>query len=445
MKFLNFFKNNRKSLKVGHFLAVRQIKHGNIWISVLITTILILTFLSLVVIPGILVGLTEGSIQQQREQLTGDIYISTLPNDNSIIITQDIIRTLDTLPEVENYSVRYKTGITITSGYINRADFTEDAESININAYAIDPEKEDLTTHLSKAVTEGEMLKNTDSGYVLIGSNLLKKYSKFSDMFEPLEYAEVGKPVKLTFQSNGILESTGKEGVISSDDAALVGNTTEFIVKGIVHSKVSDISSGVFITEQDYRRVTGKRSLQSQEIVIKHTDNVSDSEFKDILYKYGFQDYAKIETADEAIPKFLSDVQNTFALLGNMVGIVGLIVSSITVFIVIYINALTRRKFIGILKGIGISGSSIEISYLLQSIFYAILGIGLGLLVLYGFLVPVLLKNPIDFPMSDGVLIADVGPTLLRAGILLVVTMFAGFLPARLIVRKNTLDSILQR
>jgi ABC-type lipoprotein release transport system permease subunit len=251
--------------------------------------------------------------------------------------------------------------------------------------------------------------------------------------------------VKLTFQGGGVIESTGKEGVISSDDAALVGNTTEFIVKGIVHSKVSDISSGVFITEQDYRRVTGKRSLQAQEIVIKHSDNVSDDEFKQILYAYGFQDYAKIETADEAIPKFLSDVQNTFALLGNMVGVVGLIVSSITVFIVIYINALTRRKFIGILKGIGISGSSIEISYLLQSIFYAIIGIGLGLLFLYGFLVPILLKNPIDFPMSDGVLIADLWPTLLRAGILLIVTMFAGFLPARLIVRKNTLDSILQR
>lgn len=442
---MNHIKNKMRSFRVGRFLAVRQIKHGNIWISILITTILILTFLSLVVIPGILVGLTEGSIQQQREQLTGDVVLSTLPDDDSIIITQDIIRTLDTLPEVENYSVRYKTGITITSGYIHRDDFTKDAETININVYAIDPEKEDNTTHLSKSVTEGDMLKETESGYVLIGSNLLKKYSKFSDMFEPLEYAEVGKPVKLTFQNGGVIESTGREGATSSDDEPLVGNTTEFIVKGIVHSKVNDISSGVFITEQDYRRVTGKRSLQAQEIVIKHKKDISDEDFKNILYSYGFQDYAKIETADEAIPKFLSDVQNTFALLGNMVGIVGLIVSSITVFIVIYINALTRRKFIGILKGIGISSSSIKISYLLQSIFYAVIGIGLGLLILYGFLVPFLLKNPIDFPMSDGVLIADIGPTMIRAGILLAVTMFAGFLPAHLIVRKNTLDSILQR
>lgn len=442
---MNSLKNKMRSFKVGHFLAVRQIKHGNIWISILITTILILTFLSLVVIPGILVGLTEGSIQQQREHLTGDIIMRTLPNDDSIIITQDIIRTLDVIPEVENYSVRYKTGITITSGYIDRADFTEDAESININAYVIDPEMEDLTTNLSESVTEGKMLENTDSGYVLIGSNLLKKYSRFSDMFEPLEYAEVGKPVKLTFQDGGVIESTGKEGVVSSDDKPLAGNTTEFIVKGIVHSKINDISSGVFITEQDYRRITGKRSLQAQEIIITHTENISDDDFKDILYVYGFQDYAKIDTADEAVPKFLSDVQNTFAALGNMVGIVGLVVSSITVFIVIYINALTRRKFIGILKGIGISGSAIEISYLLQSIFYAVIGIGFGLLILYGFLVPFLLKNPIDFPMSDGVLIAEIGPTMLRAGILLVVTMFAGFLPARLIVRQNTLDSILQR
>ena len=38
-----------------------------------------------------------------------------------------------------------------------------------------------------------------------------------------------------------------------------------------------------------------------------------------------------------------------------------LVVASITIFIVIFINAITRRKFIGILQGIGISGEAIEI------------------------------------------------------------------------------------
>ncbi len=445
MKFLHFFSQNKKTWKVGRFLAVRQIKHGNIWISLLIITILTLTFLSLIVVPGILIGLTEGSFQQQREQLTGDVYLTTKQYKESIENTQDIKRILDTLPEVKSYSVRYKTGVKVTSGYIKRDDFTNDAENISISASVINPERENSTTSIAKFIIDGDMLSSQESGYVLIGSTLLKKYSKFSDLFEPLQYVKVGEPVRLTFTGENRPSADSRKGGIDIPDATTQGKTAEFIVKGIIKSKIGDVSSSIFITEQDYRRITGKRSLQAQEVAIKHIDGISDDDFKAILYSYGITDYAKLRTATEAIPKFLSDVQKTFSILGNLIGFVGLIVSSITVFIVIYINALTRRKFIGILKGIGISGASIEISYLLQSVFYAIIGIGIGLFVLYGLLVPFFVGHPIDFPMSDGILIADLGPTILRAIILLLITMLAGFLPARLIVRKNTLDSILQR
>mgnify|MGYP006879676971 CR=1 FL=1 len=84
-------------------------------------------------------------------------------------------------------------------------------------------------------------------------------------------------------------------------------------------------------------------------------------------------------------------------------------------------------------------------SYFLQSCFYAIAGVGSALLIFFMFLVPFFRKNPIDFPFSDGILVADILPTAFRAGILLFVTMVAGLLPAKIIVRQNTLDSILQR
>jgi ABC-type lipoprotein release transport system permease subunit len=49
-----------------------------------------------------------------------------------------------------------------------------------------------------------------------------------------------------------------------------------------------------------------------------------------------------------------------------MFGSIGIVVSAITLFIVIFINAITRRKQIGILKGIGINSFAIEFSYLFQ-------------------------------------------------------------------------------
>lgn len=443
MAFIKKIEKISRYIKLGFFLATRQIRRGSIWINILIISIMTLTFLSLVVIPGVLIGLTEGSFDQNREHLSGDLYLTTLPQEESILNTQDIVRVLDTLPEIENYSVRYKIGASVEAGYINRADFTKEAEKLSLNAYVIDPQKEEETSSISKFLVEGEMLDVEKPQRILIGANLLKKYSNFADLFEPLEHVKVGSPVKVTLQGEA------NEGF--EQDRALIdgnsepGQTTEFIVAGILDSKVNEFSSGIFLMEPDYRRIAKKTSLRAQEIAIKHDKSLSDQAFKGLALGYGFGDYAKVRTAEEAIPKFLSDVQQTFGLLGNFIGLIGIVVSSITIFIVIYINALTRRKFIGILKGIGISEFAIECAYIIQSIFYALGGIGIGLALLYGVLVPYFNVNPIDFPFSDGIIVADIIPTFFRALILVVVTLVAGFLPARIIVRQNTLDSILQR
>jgi cell division transport system permease protein len=122
-----------------------------------------------------------------------------------------------------------------------------------------------------------------------------------------------------------------------------------------------------------------------------------------------------------------------------------LVVAAITVFIVIFINAITRRKYIGIMKAIGVDGKTLELSYVFQSMVYAIIGSIIGLAMVYGFLVPYVAANPIDFPFSDGILVAPVDLTMVRVGILLFVTAIAGYLPARIIIKKNTLDSILGR
>jgi ABC-type antimicrobial peptide transport system permease subunit len=166
---------------------------------------------------------------------------------------------------------------------------------------------------------------------------------------------------------------------------------------------------------------------------------------KESLLRSGVGKYARVQTFEDAQPKFLLDIKATFALLGNMISSIGLAVASITIFIVIFINAITRRKFIGILKGIGISGRTIETSYVFQSIFYAVCGSAIGLLILYGFLKPFITAHPINFPFSDGILVAPLLGTMIKVLILVVTTFIAGYIPARMIVRRNTLDSILGR
>jgi putative ABC transport system permease protein len=181
------------------------------------------------------------------------------------------------------------------------------------------------------------------------------------------------------------------------------------------------------------------------EIAMIVEPEINPAHVKNDIINSGISDSAEVQTWEEAQGKFFKDLSSTFTILGNVIGSIGLAVASVTIFIVIFINAISRKKYIGILKGIGVSGATIRYSYIFQSIFYASIGSLLGLLILYGLLVPFFDKNPIDFPFSDGILAVTPNGTLWRLGLLFLATLVAGFLPAQIVIRKNTLDSILGR
>ena len=119
--------------------------------------------------------------------------------------------------------------------------------------------------------------------------------------------------------------------------------------------------------------------------------------------------------------------------------------ASVTVFIVVFVNAITRRKYIGILKAIGITSLAIEVSYILQAVFYALIGSLIGMIILYTFFVPFFTQNPINFPFADGILYAPYADSLSRLGILVLSSVLSGFIPARIVVNQKTLDAILGR
>jgi len=413
-------------LRVGWFLAKHQIKNSNKSTTLLIVFIMMLTFLNLVVISGVLVGLIEGANIANKEQYTGDVFISTLSGKTDIDHTNEIESTLRKIDGISNISIRYAKGGKIEANYKTRRDFSELQDIASTQIVGISPEEEDKLSGLSKYINEGSFLNREESGYILIGKNLLHRYSEaFGDVFASLEGVYPGDEVKITVGEN----------------------TKTFIVKGIISSKVDQVSLRAFITKEDFFRLVDKPNLNANEISIKLSTNgtMTADILKDNLIKSNFSLDAKIQTATEAIPEFLNQIRLAFELLGNVIGLIGILVASITIFIVIFINAVTRKKYIGIMKGIGIKERAIEVSYVFQSIFYASLGGLLGLLITYVLLVPFFNAYPLNFPFSDGILVVPTNGTILKFCLLLFVTLIAGYIPARRIVKKNTLDSILGR
>lgn len=410
-------------IRIGFFLALRQIRRASVWTTSLIVFVMVLTFLNLVVVSGILVGLIEGSVEANRIHYTSDVVLSNLAKKDYIEQSPKILSIVSALPEAEAYTARYIQGGTVETGY-KQAAKEEDIETAGSSFVGIDPVAENSVTNLSKFIVEGTYLEAGDYDQIMIGANLLKKYLPIeSPGFTTLSDVSIGDKVRIKI--NGI--------------------SREVTVKGIIKAKVDELGFRVFFLDKQLRGLIGRDDYNVDEVSIKLKPGSDPALVRDGLVRSGVGQYARVQTFEDAQPKFLKDIKATFALLGNMISSIGLAVASITIFIVIFINAITRRKFIGIMKGIGISGTSIEASYVFQSIFYAVIGSSIGLAILFGLLQPYIAANPIDFPFSDGILVAPLGETMFRILLLVMTTVIAGYIPARMIVRKNTLDSILGR
>lgn len=413
-----------RSLRIGLLLGFRQIQRASTWTTMLIIFVMMFTFLNLIALSGILVGIIVGAERAVRESSIGDIVITPLAGEAAILNTPNIIRELATYPELESYSARLKGSVLLEANFKERRDLSNERDTAQIILTGIDPENEDKMTHLSDYVVEGEYLNPDEEGYILIGVYYLKEYAqKFGDVFDSVSDVHPGDTVRISL--NGI--------------------SKEMKVKGIINSKVDEISLNTYIPEREFRRLFGKLDQNADQIVIRLDSPSQNVAVKNALVAGGIEQYAKIQTFEESLPKFLIDMKDTFNLLGAFTGSIGIVVASITIFIIIFINALSRRRYIGILKGIGVSERAIEIAYVLQAAFYALVGSLIGALVTYGFLVPYFDRNPIQFPFSDGVLVADPLSTFYKFLTLFIITLIAGFLPAWLITRQNTLNSILGR
>ncbi len=382
-----------------------------------------LTFLNLVVVSGILVGLIQGAEEAVRRQYTSDVIISTLDDKNYIENSQNLITLVRDLPGVASLTARYREGGTLEANYKTRRE----KDKPNIAAaqiIGIDPAAEQAVTGLADSLVEGEYLAPGDYDKVVIGHYMLKQYLPIETPgLATLEDVKLGTKIRLE----------------------VGGVRREIEVKGIVKTKVDEVSRSVYMVDSQFRSLIGRNDGNVDEVSIKLAAGADPLAVKAALVARGVDRYAKVQTFVDAQPKFIQDIKKTFAILGNVISSIGLVVASITIFIVIFINAITRRKFIGILKGIGITAEAIELSYIFQSFFYALFGSFVGLALLYMALVPTIDRHPIDFPFSDGILVAPLSGTLWRAGLLVLATIIAGYVPARMIVRKNTLDSILGR
>lgn len=424
MKMRTSFNKLKKDLTVGQFLAVRELKRNNPWSTALIIFVMSLTFFNMVLMGGILIGLADGMMNSFKTYYSSDILIKPVSQNTSISQASMLDSVIKSLPSYKSLSKRYTVPAILENESKVKIKDTEIGQRVSSTLVGINPSEEDAVTGLSSQLIEGEFLSDYDTEGIIVGKSLLAEYSKGSSTESRLEGVVVGSRLKL-----------------------MIGKTeTDVSVKGIIDTGNSTVDSRIFILESTMRALTNNQSLDVNEIAVLLNQGSDNKQAKGyIVDNFSYNTDVIVETAEETLPKAISDMKKTFSMLGNIVGVISLIVGAITIFIVIFVNAITRRKYIGIMKGIGISARAIEISYVIQSLFYALSGILFSSLIIIWFLAPWFDLHPLKFPVTEGRLAITTNGLIIRGLILTITAFISGYVPAWMVTKQNTLDAILGR
>jgi ABC-type lipoprotein release transport system permease subunit len=422
-----FLKDN--SLSVGFFLAARDIRRNNPWTTTLIILVISLTFFNMLFLGGILLGFAGAAIGTYPQYYSGDVFIIPTTKKISIEDTDSILSVVNTLPMIKAVSVRETSTGLLEYNYQNKLRPTDLSESASGTAAGIDPVAEDKMSHLSGAMVAGSYLTPSDADEIIIGSNLIQKYATVRGAVlavgsKVLQQADIGSRVRLTI--NGVQK--------------------EVTIKGVFTTNSVFVDSRIYMTESAFREMTQNESLNANEIAIRLKPDASQEEAKNYIIKnLPKNEDVIVETSKEALPGSIYTIIQALGKLGNLVGAIALMVSAVTIFIVIYVNAITRRKFIGILKGIGISSNAIEISYILQALFYAASGIAISTIFIMGLLKPYVDLHPFNFASINASLAIGYTDVFYNGLALLITSFISGFIPSWLVTKQNTLDAILGR
>lgn len=417
-------KKLEKDFTVGKFLAIRELKRNNPWSTALIIFVMSLTFFNMVLMGGILIGLADGMMNSFKTYYSSDILIKPASQNVSISQSSMLDSLIKSLPSYQALSKRYTVAAILENENKVKIKETDIGQRVSGTIVGINPSEEDAVTGLSTQIITGEFLNDYDTESVVLGKGLLAEYSKGSSTESRLEGVLIGSRLKLIIGASNM----------------------EVTVKGIIDTGNTTVDSRIFILESSMRALTKNHSLNVNEMAVLLHPNADNKEAKSyILDNFPYNTDIIVETAEETLPKAISDMKKTFSMLGNIVGVISLIVGAITIFIVIFVNAITRRKYIGIMKGIGISARAIEISYIIQSLFYALSGIIFSSFIIIWFLAPWFDLHPLKFPVTEGKLAITTSGLIVRGLILTATAFISGYIPAKMVTKQNTLDAILGR
>jgi putative ABC transport system permease protein len=398
-----------KSLKVAVFLALKSIIRGNIGIIVLTIFMLVLVTMNLLFVPGLIRGATESMNTILISTYSGDIIIEPAGDDTVINHVDDLISGIESIDGVVAASARND---------IN-AYFTFEDKRVGRVITGIDPVRDGEVFEISRSLIEGSYLDSRDRGEILLGIQTAGADQEDIELYSSsLRHVHAGDKVVVTY-SNGLEK--------------------QYTVKGIFDTGFIQTDVQAFVTQLEFNSVMPNMNTKATNIRVKLEDGADPERV--IQRIASLRDGLDFQTWEQTAG-LVQSMTESFTLINQILNVVNYLVAGITVFIVTYVDVINRRRQIGIQRAIGIKSQSITISYLIRALFYAIVGLIIGILVFKYVIIPVEARHPFEFPFGPAYLLTQPSYTARMAFILLVVSLAAAFIPVWRVMRIKILDAI---
>ncbi len=405
MKFKDKMKRNRSYLKTTFFLAYKNLVASKKTL-VIITGVLALSFLSITFFAAIIDGLGYSFEEKSIQTLNGHLNIEPSNDDSYIYNSDELVKKIRRLDGVVGVTSRISTSATM--------DVKDTILAGQI--YFIDPIEEASTTIILDSTIEGRTLSKNDYMSVYIGADLVEKYALEDDESKKVDIS-AGDFITLSFNN---------------------GYIGEFKVKGIYKTGSSFSDGYIFMNKDVYSEIFGIKPNFASNILVTLPDRGFEEEYIFKLREIGVSaDINPWYTKISKIKQFTASLEIT----NKITGLIGLLTTFATIYIIIFINVMTKRKQIGIFKAIGIKKEIILGSYVIQSFVYGILGVFAGLLVMQVLMI-YFASHPLIMPIGNVYPVLDSSKILIACLSIIASSLVAGFFPSKKAAEENILEAI---
>lgn len=403
------------SARTAFFIAYKSIVRGRKGTLALILLILSLSFFNMMFIPGVFSGLLNTITGLLTSSSTSDIVVTPQlePVPKSFIQNETQLQAqIRTIPGILGTARTYLTAGSIAFDKEKNGVY----KTVSAQIIGIDPSTVDDALSLKQYLVAGQFLTDSDTDKILLPAALAGGY----DLPVPSDLggAKVGDKVNVVY-GNGVMRT--------------------YTVKGIVSITFGTALTNTYVTAKEADSVLSASDQASQILVKADMTKQPLSYYKSRIQLLAPQ--LKVQTYSELLA-VIQSVLDAFTLIAAIVSAISVLVATVTLFVMIYVNAVSKRRQIGILKAIGIKERIIMYSYVFQALFYVVCGICIGLVFVFFVVQPLLRIYPIKLPF--GPLILSFGIKLAAESIVafLVAGFLAGLIPARIVTKEDILSSI---